>query len=482
MATCNVCCETFNFKNRSITVCPQEQCQFSCCKQCMKTYILQGLSEAHCMSCKFKYDEEYLIKTINLSFYKKDYKEKKMNSLYELEKSLIPSTQEDAKKKLLCDEEDKKILKCKEYIKNVTHSMKIEIREYEENKQKIMGTYIEVAKGPAFKCSVSGCKGHVLNYKCVICDTTICDKCLVINEDEHKCKEDDIKSAELILKDTKPCPSCKTRIYKIDGCDQMWCTECRTAFSWKTSVIELKHIHNPHYNEYLRKNGLERRAEGDVRCGGIPELMQHWKSYETQVEMINKLDKTQKPSKDVLRKYKSYTENIKYNILKYVMITDSLNHKLTWFRTRPVFNEARKKLRILYILGKVDETTWKKKIYELNSKEEKLTEIIHSLELIFNVGLDMLIDFRYKIEECLPQSQKELLDEFKEIENGKLSKLYIESKKLEKEYDTMIHYMNDLSIHKINRFKTSRYLIKYVNRVIDIREYNVKSLSKFYKP
>ena len=71
---------------------------------------------------------------------------------------------------------------------------------------------------------MGGCKGHVLNYKCVICDTMICDKCLVINEDEHKCKEDDIKSAELILKDTKPCPSCKTRIYKIDGCDQMWCT------------------------------------------------------------------------------------------------------------------------------------------------------------------------------------------------------------------------------------------------------------------
>uniref|UniRef100_A0A6C0L869 DOD-type homing endonuclease domain-containing protein n=1 Tax=viral metagenome TaxID=1070528 RepID=A0A6C0L869_9ZZZZ len=57
-----------------------------------------------------------------------------------------------------------------------------------------------------------------------------------------------------------------------NNCNQMWCTECHTAFSWDTGQIVNGVIHNPHYYEFLRKqgNGVAPRNLGDVPCGGIP--------------------------------------------------------------------------------------------------------------------------------------------------------------------------------------------------------------------
>jgi hypothetical protein len=58
----------------------------------------------------------------------------------------------------------------------------------------------------------------------------------------------------------------------------MWCTQCHATFSWRTGQVEEGHTHNPHYYEYMRKNGGMPRAPGDVAavaCGfpGLSALM-----------------------------------------------------------------------------------------------------------------------------------------------------------------------------------------------------------------
>ena len=89
----------------------------------------------------------------------------------------------------------------------------------------------------------------------------------VIMDENHVCKQEDIDTFKMIVKETRQCPTCSTNIYKIEGCDQMWCTQCHTAFSWRTGRIETV-IHNPHYYEYHRENGGQVPNQlGQAECG-----------------------------------------------------------------------------------------------------------------------------------------------------------------------------------------------------------------------
>jgi hypothetical protein len=161
---------------------------------------------------------------------------------------------------------------------------------------------IEEAKQNTFikHCSVADCKGTLNNrWYCRLCETPHCNKCgelktkttttteipteiptettIEIQEegerkegDEggnngHICDPNLVQNLEEIKKNSKPCPKCGVAIFKTEGCDQMFCIVCHTAFSWKTLAIETGRIHNPHYYEILRKNSVIRREEGDIR-------------------------------------------------------------------------------------------------------------------------------------------------------------------------------------------------------------------------
>ncbi len=135
-------------------------------------------------------------------------------------------------------------------------------------------------------CPREDCRGF-LNDKwlCGVCDLSVCRHCHVgLAEDEtivenvpegkrlHICDPDQVATARLLARDTKSCPTCKALISKIDGCDQMWCTQCQTAFSWQTGQVEEGRVHNPHYYEWQRRNKgsviREPAQPGDVPFGG----------------------------------------------------------------------------------------------------------------------------------------------------------------------------------------------------------------------
>jgi hypothetical protein len=85
----------------------------------------------------------------------------------------------------------------------------------------------------------------------------------------HVCNADNLASAKLIDAETRACPKCGARVYKISGCNQMFCTACNDcAFDWVTGRVETV-IHNPHYYEFQRQlnGGQAPRVPGDILCG-----------------------------------------------------------------------------------------------------------------------------------------------------------------------------------------------------------------------
>lgn len=107
-----------------------------------------------------------------------------------------------------------------------------------------------------FRCTVCEYGFIDTNYICSSCNNKFCEKCLQPLTEEHKCLKEDIETLEMIFKETKPCPNCFTRIYKISGCSQMFCTYCKTGFDWVTGKKITNNFHNPHRMEWLANGGL----------------------------------------------------------------------------------------------------------------------------------------------------------------------------------------------------------------------------------
>lgn len=101
-------------------------------------------------------------------------------------------------------------------------------------------TTTEQAQGRCSDC------GHPLVMRdglvCSYCNTRHCERC---KERVH-----DGPCTVTIPEDATICPKCGIWILKVpETCDDMWCTNCNTGFTFKTREIITKSFHNPHRQE-----------------------------------------------------------------------------------------------------------------------------------------------------------------------------------------------------------------------------------------
>lgn len=260
--SCMVCTETYNKATHKKVACCY--CRFDCCHRCVQKYILSQIQDPHCMNCKKIWIREFLDDKLPKQFINTELKSHRENILFEKEKNLLPETQDNVK-----------LVKHQEILERELKSIEQEIdslqRRYEEvekRKNEINPFHIipkknfQINRNP---CPVEHCRGFLeerdKDLQCGICTAKVCTSCRELLLQPHACSMETIKTIRLLDKDTKRCPSCAVQIFKINGCDQMWCIACHIAFDWKTGEPVRGIIHNPHYHEYIEQHGVQHTRE-----------------------------------------------------------------------------------------------------------------------------------------------------------------------------------------------------------------------------
>lgn len=292
--SCQVCCDDFNQSSRSRVKC--HQCDYEVCAACASTYLCDTPEYAHCMNCKKGWDRGFMYKNISKAFVRTRYKKAREKHLFDKEMAMMPATQAEVELIKYRKKQEMKIadiygeisarkneLRSIMVVDVVSKKMAIQLeveiymlmRKIDLCKFKMNNGGGESRAKKSFirKCGHGECRGFLsTQWKCGICERYTCKNCLEIEREGHVCNPDNVETARLLSHDSKPCPSCGTVIFKIEGCDQMYCVMCNTPFSWRTGMIVTGRIHNPHYYEYLRVrgHGAAPREIGDIPCGGLP--------------------------------------------------------------------------------------------------------------------------------------------------------------------------------------------------------------------
>jgi hypothetical protein len=258
---CTICCEIVRQK----ISCPF--CIFWACKICFSRMVL---NRPVCEGCKKQFSDLNIKTIFGTKFFNEAYKEKKKDEYFAVEEQQF----QESSSELFLEQQLKKWNLKRKRLLWQSKNPDLNKQEREEiiiKLQHLLQKFPKKEKTKNIQIWKCNCGGYVLKNVCNKCATVFCARCFETTSTSHQCNDSVLKSVQLIQKDSKNCPKCKSLVFKIDGCDQMFCTICYTAFSWQTLCIVTSRVHNPHYYELLQKGVLNREIM-DIPCGGIPSI------------------------------------------------------------------------------------------------------------------------------------------------------------------------------------------------------------------
>jgi len=367
------------------------------------------------IDCGHGWTRDWLDAQFTRSFRLITYKEHREKLLGDREKARLPATQEQAgfyRAALVAKAEaDRELVDIREKI-NTLRIQETKAASKQYNAQRTIDTFgtqqypppprVPVAEGGAGAgtevkarvefikpCPAEGCRGFLSTaWKCGLCNLWSCPDCHELKgankDDEHTCEAGKVETARLIQRDTRPCPKCGVRISKIDGCDQMWCTACNTAFNWRTGTIANGPVHNPHYFEYLRRTGAQlnapQQANPIINC-----------NQQADRSIVQKLQTGAPPyrSSRIASELTSVQKTMRY-LLEAYRVSNEYADPYGYYHREPNPEEIFRQLRVKYMADKLSEEEWKTAL----QRAEKDVNFYHAKndirQLYVNASRDIL--------------------------------------------------------------------------------------------
>ena len=367
-----------------------QKCNFEMCYKCFYLGITQDVKDPYCLNCKVLINIEFILENSETDWLYKYFLPHLGKILHEKEKALLPYTQSEVVseikkrkiqheiKQLPTDKKLKKLYKKEEDF--ISHKQIKDKTKFELQSQI---TSIEMKKPSnkqvvlISKCPIENCKGYInKEFSCEMCETEVCSGCFIPMTENHKCKIEDLQLRDLLKTHSKSCPKCYIPIIKAGGCDQMWCTNCNTAFSWITGLVETGAVHNPHYYEWLTRNGAENIGNiENIACGQLPSIREY----------------------DVILNFNSSSKIIRnlHRLIvhsEWVIIPQNLNEN----RVRDNID-----LRIKFLLDEISEKQWVSTLITRERKRMKNRAYRQIIQMFINVATDLFR--RLFVERKVPQ-------------------------------------------------------------------------------
>lgn len=218
--------------------CPMRNCDGAVHENCFETFLESNAFNIVCPKCL------YLIAPA----YRKDCFSKKLNGQI-LARSTIPAKLEALVKRA---EAAKPIISGKTEIaakEKALNEEKLKIKQMKSELMSLKAAQTRLEKGitkPPVYC-FGGCGGTLdADFVCDgECGKTFCECCHEPAHGMEPCNESSLATIKSILADSVACPCCSTRISRKWGCNDMWCTLCKTSFNYVSEKIQTKQAENP---------------------------------------------------------------------------------------------------------------------------------------------------------------------------------------------------------------------------------------------
>jgi len=186
----------------------------------------------------------------------------------------------------------------------------------------------------------------------------------------------------------------------LHNCSQMFCTICHTAFDWRTGRVETGPLHNPHYYEWMRRNGTLEREANDVPCGR--EINHH--IFTTLRTLFSRHESTDTENAPKLRQLLN-------QITEYARLVIHYRYA-SLPRYQYNSDDITQQLRIQYMRNFICEDYFKVALQKEYKKSCKYREICDVIQLLIATMTDIIFRF---VDELKKPEWKHNLDHIDEI-------------------------------------------------------------------